>query len=896
MILAQVSHSPFPFIQQTRSQSPVPEKDRGFVETVASIVIQTAARRMLAINVAERMLMELYTLKKGKVAYEENLGIVPPGSERSPPKLPAGARRAEASRSKREAHGDSDATNYNYDERFVAFPVSEGEQQRDESFSTLAGRDRDFAAFPSPQEKKQPLRIPPSATDVVRKKPASFSDPRNTSTASGENRDVSFSSTSVQVHRAASAELEETFAAFPSVKERRERISRSSAIPKETVAARSKPDFPAFPPVSEEPRASLNNVPPMETSPARRERDSVTFPSVAALRNGFASSSTDQLKEAAPVKNDRPPAKAPNHDAFPSKMEKDFEILPVKATDRLQINAARSEDMPLEAVPYHLYDIAATQIQAVFRGWWMRDSLNVDHFCACRIQRAYRSFKARMSFVFDIYRIAIVQSLWRRKLAQRKVEQMRLENVELLRVSSMNHEADVDGDDLPVAGSPPVAERKNSEGLSSCPSSHLDPDYDVESIKREAMTSGQSQSNSQVTPSRNKGDLPANPPQLDPHYNVESVNREGIPQAPVDPEEIAKDSLRIRAIDDAAATTIQSQWRTFDARRKCLDQIVNILIVQSVARRWLAQRVALSKAFDKQHALIVEEENSNDAVAPDNDSLTPQVTNSNSEEEEIQVEEYGGIPLPVEVPRQEEIKETIELPRDSKNDDFTPIVPGASSDSYESQQSFPEHALPVVSPDKVSNNKGTIDAVPALTRATTDDTTESKSNFISRVGSEAEHLVTDSDGQQWVKVSNSYDEESFLQSYVSKEKSSAVSKSTVTSLDSKDKTEVTKLSADELIELFINMSTTEAVGRSVTPLRMESPVNEGSQPARSVVSVASSTGTPSKAEGRPPRMEKTPEQQAIVDKEVLLAKEKVDRMNAKLAAGNARKGAVIEKV
>jgi hypothetical protein len=79
-----------------------------------------------------------------------------------------------------------------------------------------------------------------------------------------------------------------------------------------------------------------------------------------------------------------------------------------------------------EAIAMNRQELAAIKIEAAFRGWWVRDSLNVDNFCARRIQRAYRFFRARLSFVFDLHRIVIVQSLWRRKMAEDKARQILL--------------------------------------------------------------------------------------------------------------------------------------------------------------------------------------------------------------------------------------------------------------------------------------------------------------------------------------------------------------------------------------------------------------------------------------------------------------------------------------
>ena len=68
-----------------------------------------------------------------------------------------------------------------------------------------------------------------------------------------------------------------------------------------------------------------------------------------------------------------------------------------------------------------IYIAAAVTIQAVFRGFWARDCLNVDLFCATAIQRIFRGYVCRMNFHYDRYRIVKVQSVWRKCIARERV-------------------------------------------------------------------------------------------------------------------------------------------------------------------------------------------------------------------------------------------------------------------------------------------------------------------------------------------------------------------------------------------------------------------------------------------------------------------------------------------
>ena len=84
----------------------------------------------------------------------------------------------------------------------------------------------------------------------------------------------------------------------------------------------------------------------------------------------------------------------------------------IRAQHASQVNARRFNTKAVD-----MYELAAIDIQSAFRGWWVRDSLNVDHFCATRIQSQFRAYRCRMDFFYDIYRIIVVQSIWRRRQA-----------------------------------------------------------------------------------------------------------------------------------------------------------------------------------------------------------------------------------------------------------------------------------------------------------------------------------------------------------------------------------------------------------------------------------------------------------------------------------------------
>jgi predicted pyridoxine 5'-phosphate oxidase superfamily flavin-nucleotide-binding protein len=77
-------------------------------------------------------------------------------------------------------------------------------------------------------------------------------------------------------------------------------------------------------------------------------------------------------------------------------------------------------DDDLDRVALDLYDLAAIQIQSIFRGFWVRDCLDVDHYCATVIQRMYRGLSCRRKFARDVRRIIVVQSVCRRNIARNR--------------------------------------------------------------------------------------------------------------------------------------------------------------------------------------------------------------------------------------------------------------------------------------------------------------------------------------------------------------------------------------------------------------------------------------------------------------------------------------------
>jgi hypothetical protein len=88
-----------------------------------------------------------------------------------------------------------------------------------------------------------------------------------------------------------------------------------------------------------------------------------------------------------------------------------------------------------------LYDVAATQIQAAWRGWWVRDCVEVDKYCATVIQRNVRIFlyKCRQEYLSAIQ----IQKTWRghhwRKILLKQRHQSSNDCTTTLKSESIRH-------------------------------------------------------------------------------------------------------------------------------------------------------------------------------------------------------------------------------------------------------------------------------------------------------------------------------------------------------------------------------------------------------------------------------------------------------------------------
>jgi len=87
-------------------------------------------------------------------------------------------------------------------------------------------------------------------------------------------------------------------------------------------------------------------------------------------------------------------------------------------TEEVEDDDDDDDDDSVDELALEMYELAAVEIQSAFRGFWVRDCLDVDHYCATSIQKAYRKHFYQERYLADLERIVLVQSWWRRNIAR----------------------------------------------------------------------------------------------------------------------------------------------------------------------------------------------------------------------------------------------------------------------------------------------------------------------------------------------------------------------------------------------------------------------------------------------------------------------------------------------
>ena len=101
-------------------------------------------------------------------------------------------------------------------------------------------------------------------------------------------------------------------------------------------------------------------------------------------------------------------------------------VLVIQSFYRRHVIKKRREKVNAPKSSEEIFRSSATLIQATFRGWWARDCLSVDNYCANLIQRNVRRYFCHLNYQYDLYCITIVQSAVRRFIVRRRMNKERL--------------------------------------------------------------------------------------------------------------------------------------------------------------------------------------------------------------------------------------------------------------------------------------------------------------------------------------------------------------------------------------------------------------------------------------------------------------------------------------
>jgi hypothetical protein len=300
----------------------------------------------------------------------------------------------------------------------------------------------------------------------------------------------------------------------------------------------------------------------------------------------------------------------------------------VSASPQRTDHERRLEENLQQKMAYDMYNLAAIRIQAAFRGFWARDSLDVEHFCASLIQRCVRRYLCETKYKYGHYHVypyAIrIQSIWRGVLAKQNLHrsigaailiqaysrgfiERRLGRKRMLNTSRGTESAhDMKTEKLATSTSTGDSWQKGvANGLWQARKNRISETDDKNAFNPPPQVSNISPAHSTI-PSmsfREEQKRSTNFTYLRDQRSGSSATKERSQpsasiakvltsrhQRPAPTKHATYD--RVAAIKIMAATKIQARYRTHTCERKLIRSLVDILIVQTVARRWLARRRA----------------------------------------------------------------------------------------------------------------------------------------------------------------------------------------------------------------------------------------------------------------------------------------------------------------
>lgn len=270
---------------------------------------------------------------------------------------------------------------------------------------------------------------------------------------------------------------------------------------------------------------------------------------------------------------------------------------------------------------YDMYNHAAIRIQAAFRGFWARDSLDVDHFCASLIQRCVRRFlhvKKYSRGHYHVFPYAVrIQSMWRGVLARQNLHrsigaailiqaytrgfigrllsrekkintQRRIESVKSEKPAIPKGTGDSSWQKGLANGLWQARIIRMSDNEERLPSALNSRPHTADFSK--SFSEEQSRSLSFAHLKDQQTSSSATQEQF-PSFHRPEAKKLSARYHP--PDTFTPVTLsRVATIKVSAAIKIQTRYRTYACERKLIRSLVDILIAQTVIRRWLARRRA----------------------------------------------------------------------------------------------------------------------------------------------------------------------------------------------------------------------------------------------------------------------------------------------------------------
>ena len=109
------------------------------------------------------------------------------------------------------------------------------------------------------------------------------------------------------------------------------------------------------------------------------------------------------------------------HLAYRLTIERYSAVITIQRFFRAIIDDQEAKRTAMESSITVLYDLAAIEIQRIWRGWWVRDCINVDNYCASVIQSNLRIYLLKRRIEKKQLAVILIQKRWRGYIVRKKV-------------------------------------------------------------------------------------------------------------------------------------------------------------------------------------------------------------------------------------------------------------------------------------------------------------------------------------------------------------------------------------------------------------------------------------------------------------------------------------------